>query len=383
LVLLVPLFLAQRHDFKKSHAVGIGLGASKLAPGTPEPDAELALPGIQKEWQNLQSLKGGQGLGLGQYFKELAQFGSRHGTAAVPFLRGLLTDSDWQVRGAVLRALGATGSPEAEAILQQFIRPDAILEDAAQATLALGEMEDPAITGWLKERWKTMPDGDLRRCLLDTLAGRPYAQTEDFFPAFLQNAKVDPQAKASVLSNLGFHQEAPLPLLTPFLASGDATLRAGAYDAMIFRPEARLGQQLIRQATQETEPALRGKAYEAAGHQLDVAAQQMAAVAAGESDPAARLRAERAWGMAVGRSENFEERRMFDAEAVPRLVIEALQNPDPGEQRAALQALAMARTVGAKDALLRISRESPSPRLARLAENLWKKLSGRDATIAK
>jgi hypothetical protein len=189
--------------------------------------------------------------------------------------------------------------------------------------------------------------------------------------------------KASVLSNLGFHQEAPLPLLTPFLASGDETLRAGAYDAMIFRPEARLGQQIIRQAPQEAEPALRGKAYEAAGHQLDVAAQQMAALAANESNPAARLRAERAWGMTVGRSENFEERRMFDAEAVPRLVTEALQNPDPGEQRAALQALAMARTVGAKDALLRISRESPSPRLAQLAEGLWKRLPDRVTTIPK
>ncbi len=349
----------------------------------PEPDPELALPGIQKEWQNLQALKGNQGLGLGQYFKELAQFGSRHGTAAVPFLRGLLTDSDWQVRGAVLRALGATGSPEAQGILKQFIRPDAVLEDAAQAAQALGEMEDPAITGWLRQQWQTMPEGDLKRCLLDTLAGRPYEQTRDFFPALLQNPGVDPEVKASVLSNLGFHQEAPLPLLTPFLASGDETLRAGAYDAMIFRPEARLGQQLIRQSAQETEPSLRSKAYEAAGNQLDATAQQMAALAANESNPVARLRAERAWGMAVGRSENFEDRRRFDAEAVPRLLASALQNPDPGEQRAALQALAMARTVGAKDALLRISRESPSPRLAQLAEGLWKRLPDRVTTIPK
>jgi HEAT repeat protein len=383
LVLLVPLFLAQRHDVKKSHAGGIGLGTSKEVPGMPEPDPELALPGIQKEWQNLQALKGNQGLGLGQYFKELAQFGSRHGTAAVPFLRGLLTDSDWQVRGAVLRALGATGSPEAQGILKQFIRPDAVLEDAAQAAQALGEMEDPAITGWLRQQWQTMPEGDLKRCLLDTLAGRPYEQTRDFFPALLQNPGVDPEVKASVLSNLGFHQEAPLPLLTPFLASGDETLRAGAYDAMIFRPEARLGQQLIRQSAQETEPSLRSKAYEAAGNQLDATAQQMAALAANESNPVARLRAERAWGMAVGRSENFEDRRRFDAEAVPRLLASALQNPDPGEQRAALQALAMARTVGAKDALLRISRESPSPRLAQLAEGLWKRLPDRVTTIPK
>jgi hypothetical protein len=136
-----------------------------------------------------------------------------------------------------------------------------------------------------------------------------------------------------------------------------------------------LGQQIIRQAPQEAEPALRGKAYEAAGHQLDVAAQQMAALAANESNPVARLRAERAWGIAVGRSENFEERRMFDAEAVPRLVTEALQNPDPGEQRAALQALAMARTSGSVGALKKISQETKSPRLRRLAASLAEKIT--------
>jgi len=373
--LLSSLFLAQRYKVKNSHAVGIGLGTSKQVPGMPKPDPELALPGIQKEWQNLQALKGNQGLGLGQYFKELAQFGSRHGSAAVPFLRGLLTDSDWQVRGAVLRALGATESPEAQAILKQTIRPDAVLEDAAQATLALGEMEDPTITGWLRQKWETMPEGDLKRCLLDTLAVRPYAQTGDFFPAFLRNPGVNSEVKAAVLSNLGFHQEAPLPLITPFLASGDATLRAGAYDAMIFRPEARLGQQLVRQATQETEPALRSKAYEAAGNQLDVTPMQIAALATRELDPAARLRAERAWGMAVGRSENPEDRRVFDAKAVPRLVTEALQNPDPGEQRAALQALAMARTSGSVGALKKISQETKSPRLRRLAASLAEKIT--------
>lgn len=302
------------------------------------------------------------------------RFGARHGAAAVPYLQGLLNDPDWQIRAAVLRALGATESLEAQAILKGIIRPDAVLEDAAQATMSLGEMEDPAITAWLREKWQSVPEGDLKRCLLDTLAGRPFAQTADFLPALLRGSNLDSEAKASLLSNLGFHQEAPLSLLVPFLASKDEILRGGAYDALSFRPEARLGQQLIGLSGQENDASLRRKAYEAAGHQLDVTPLQMAQVASGEPDPAARLRAERAWGMTVGRTSNQEDRRKFDAEAVPRLQAEALHNPDPGEQRAAVQALAFAGTPGAKAGLMEISKSSASPRLAKLAEALAKKL---------
>ncbi len=324
-------------------------------------------PTPEHEWRRIQGLAGGKGLTLGRYFEELMRFGSQHRASAVPYLQGLLNDPDWQIRAAVLRALGATGTAEAQGILKQTIRPDAVLEDAAQATLTLGEMGDPTITAWLREKWQSVPEGDLKRCLLDTLASRPYAQTADFFPTLLKSSSLDSEAKALVLSNLGFHQEAPLSLLTPFLGSKDEALRGGAYDALACRPEARLGSQLISLSAQENDASLRRKAYEAAGHQLDTTPLEMAAVVAGESDPAARLRAERAWGMTVGRTDNQEDRRRFDTEAVPRLVDEALKNSDPGEQRAALQALAMARTSESKVALQRIASESTSPQLSKLA----------------
>lgn len=334
---------------------------------------------LEDEWKQIQKLAGHQGLSQGKYFEELLRFGARHGATAVPYLQALLSNPDWQIRAAVLRALGATNSLEAQAILKQTIRPDAVLEDAAQSTLSLGEMEDPAITVWLREKWQSVPEGDLKRCLLDTLASRPYAQTMDFFPALLQGSSLDSETKAAVLSNLGFHQEAPLSLLTPFLASRDEVLRGGAYDALASRPEARLGQQLLRMSERETDASLRRKAYEAAGHQLDATPLQLARVASEETDPAARLRAERAWGMTVGRSNNPEDCRKFDVDAVPRLQNEALQNPDPGEQRAAVQALAMARTVGAVAALEKISRETSSPRLRLLAASLAQRLQSRGA----
>lgn len=339
-----------------------------------EPE-ELRKPSaLEDEWKRIQKLAGGQGLALGKYFEELARFGHQHGVSAVPYLQGLLSNPDWQIRAAVLRALGATESLEAQAILKGIIRPDAVLEDAAQATMALGEMKDPSITAWLQEKWRSVPESDLKRCLLDTLTSRPYAQTSDFFPALLQGSSLDSETKASVLSNLGFHQEAPLSLLTPFLGSRDDVLRGGAYDALASRPEARLGQQLIVLSGQESDASLRRKAYEAAGAQQDTLPIQMAQLAGQEKDPAARLRAERAWAMTVGRSASPEDRRKFDAEAVPRLVVEALKNSDPGEQRAALQALALAGTAQAKAGLIEISQSSTSPRLAKLAQALAKKL---------
>lgn len=348
-----------------------------------EPEELRRQPGLEDEWKRIQKLAGGQGLALGKYFEELMRFGARYGASAVPYMQALLSNPDWQIRAAVLRALGATGTAEAQAILKKTIRPDAVLEDAAQATLTLGEMGDPTITAWLREKWQSVPEGDLKRCLLDTLASRPYAQTADFFPTLLKSSSLDSEAKALVLSNLGFHQEAPLSLLTPFLGSKDEALRGGAYDALACRPEARLGQQLLRLSGQENDASLRRKAYEAAGHQLDTTPLEMAAVVAGESDPSARLRAERAWGMTVGRTDNQEDRRRFDTEAVPRLVDEALKNSDPGEQRAALQALAMARTTGSRSGLEKIAQETTSPQLSKLAAAMAKGGEKRDSKRKK
>ena len=124
---------------------------------------------------------------------------------------------------------------------------------------------------------------------------------------------------------------------------------------------------------------MRQKVYEAAGAQRNTLPIQMAEAAGKEPDPAARLRAERAWGMTVGRTTNQEDRRKFDAEAVPRLLAEALKNPDPGEQRAALQALAMARTEASIAALKEIGQETTSPGLKRIADGLAGRISRKQA----
>ena len=310
-----------------------------------------------------------------EYLEELIRFATRFGALAVPFLEQLLQDPEWQKRCGVLRALACTDCPAARQILQNYIRDDLPIEEAAQAALALGQMSDPSITPWLIDKWGSVKEGDLKRALLETLVERPYGQTGRFLSSLLTETNVSAEIKSGVLVGLGFHQDAPLATILPYASNRDEMVRLGAYEALVYRPEARVGQKLLNQAKGESEAALRAQAYEAAGNQADVFPVHMKIAAQTETDAAARLRAERAWGAAVGRAGNAQDRVNFDQEAVPQLLQEALENPDPGEQRAALQALAMARTPAAREALQKISQQSSSPRLRKLADDLAKKIS--------
>lgn len=79
-------------------------------------------------------------------------------------------------------------------------------------------------------------------------------------------------------------------------------------------------------------------------------------------------------GASVGRSQDSIDRMEFANSAVPLLVENALSNPDPGEQRAALQALASSRTPEAQKALQTISQKTSSQNLSKLAQSLSEKI---------
>jgi len=317
-----------------------------------------------------------------EFFTEMAEFARRYGQQGIPRLREFLQDPDWEVRCAALRALGLVESEESKQILLSYVRDDVSVEESAQASLALGDMEDPKVTPLLLGKISQIQGEDLRRALFEALVGRPFEQTSAFFGGYLNSPTVSGEEKGRVLAGLGFHQNAPSGMLASFAANPDEAVRQGAYEGLASRRNGRYGQLLLGRLPQETEPALRGKLYEAAGAQQDTTPAQMAVAARAETDPVARLRAQRAWAMTVGRTSNIEDRRRFNQEAVPILREEALQNPDPGEQRAALQALAMAQTDGAVAALEKISRETQSPRLSRLAASLVQRLQPRGAASA-
>ena len=278
-----------------------------------------------------------------------------------------------------MRALGLIEGEESKKILMDYIQDGVSVEEAAQAALALGGMEDPAVTPLLLKKIGEIKREDVQRALMDALTGRPYEQTASFFQGYLHSPTVSGEQKGSALAGLGFHQDAPAQLLVSYVSNPDEEVRAGAYDGLAARREAQYGQMLLGRLSVEQDPGLRQKVYEAVGAQQDTMPSQLAAASQKEPDPAARLRAKRAWGMSVGRTDNQEDRRRFDVEAVPRLVTEALKNPDPGEQRAALQALAMARTTGSKIGLEKIAQETTSPQLSKLAAAMAKGGKKRDS----
>jgi len=318
-----------------------------------------------------------------EFFKEMADYAMHYGEDGIPRLLEFLRNADWEVRCAALRALGSIEGEKSKKILLGYIQDGVSTEEAAQAALALGGMQDPKVTALLLKKIGEIKKEDVQRALLDALAGRPYEQTASFFQGYLNSPTVSGAQKGSALAGLGFHQDAPAQLLVSFVSNPDDEVRAGAYEGLAVRREAQYGQMLLGRLSVEEDPALRQKVYDAAGAQQDTLPSQLAAVSQQEQDPEARLRAERAWGMTVGRSDNQEDRRRFDTEAVPRLIAEALQNPDPGEQRAALQALAMARTAGSRSGLEKIAQETTSPQLSKLAAAMARGGKKGDASAVK
>ena len=304
------------------------------------------------------------------FFQELDRFCKEFGVDSLPLVKAFLNNPEWDVRCATLRAISLTDTREGMEILTGYIRDGVPLEDSAQAAIAMGGMSSPEVTQVLLQKLNGVTGKELRGCLLDTLTDRPYEQTSGFFAGYLASPDVPDDEKGEVISGLGFHQTAPVELIVPFISNASEEIRTGAYQALAARGDATYGQMLMGRLQEEQDPAVRQKVYEAAGAQRDTLPYQMRAAANQESDPVGKLRAQRAWGMTVGRSQSSEDQRVFGAEAVPSLVQEALSNPDPGEQRAALQALAFSRTEEARLALIKISQETTSPRLSKLASGL-------------
>ena len=304
------------------------------------------------------------------FFQELERFCKDFGVESLSLVKMFLSDPQWDVRCATLRAIALTDTLEARQILNGFIRDGVPIEDAAQAAIAMGGMSSPEVTQELLQKLNGVTGKELRGCLLDTLTERPYEQTSGFFAGYLALQDVPDEEKGEVISGLGFHQTAPVELIVPFISNASEEIRMGAYQALAARSDTTYGQMLMARLQMEEDPAVRQKVYEAAGAQQDTLPYQMSAAVSQESDPVAKLRAERAWGMTVGRSQNSEDQRAFGVQAVPALVQEALNNRDPGEQRTALQALAFSRTDEARSALMKISQETPSPRLSKLASGL-------------
>ena len=317
-----------------------------------------------------QSLEPEQPLSKAGYFKRMAEYALANGHAAVAQLKQYLLHPDWEYRCAALRALAATGSEEAKTILREYVSDERTIEESAQAALALSELPDPSITAFLIGKYRTISNLELRSCLIDTLASRPYEEVGAFFQDFLTSAATDPESKAMAIRALGFYHTSPTETLLTRVFDTDVNIREAAYDALSYRSDQNHGQVLLARLPIEADPGARQSLYGALSAQTDLSAAQLGDLAMKETASGPRIRAQQAWAKAVSRSGAKEDADSFTKLAVPELLEQALNNPDPGEQRAALQALATSRTPAAAAALETISKSSPGPRLSALASKL-------------
>lgn len=305
--------------------------------------------------------------GKRRYLELLEAFGFR-GHEALPLLRMALNDPDQEIRRAALRGLGRTETAEAENLLAFYAKDGVAVEESTEAALVLGQMVNPSVTGRLRGLLGQSRDPVLREHLVDALAGRPWEQTQAFFSNHLRDPKIAPQEKQNALAMLGLRDSAPPETLSAALNDVHEELRAGAYQGLVWRSQSFESQKIKTSLLRETDPTVRGLAYEAWGNQEDARSGEILAQYRKETDTEARLRALKAWARSYGRDPVPGDPFLREAVAVLEQV--AMTDRDPGERREALQALQATSTLEGREALGRIAASNSLLRIRELARSM-------------
>ena len=301
------------------------------------------------------------------YMRLMEEYGFR-GAEAVAFLKTALNDPDQEVRRAAMRGLGKTEAAEAESILMTYAKDGVAIEESTEAALVLGQMKNSAVTGKIENLLSQARDPVLRDHLVDALAGRPWEQSSRFFTEHLKNPNIGVEEKQNALAMLGMRDTAPAGILTGALGDSKEEVRAGAYQGLAWRNEAKDSAKVRSSLTRETDAGLKGLAYEAWGNQIDAKCSEIQADYRKETQPEVQLRALKAWARAYGRQP--VEGDSFAAEALGKLEQVAMNDRDPGERKEALAGLQAIGSKESKDALGRIAVNNSSARIRNLAKSM-------------
>ena len=301
------------------------------------------------------------------YLRILEEYGFR-GSEALAFLKTALNDPDQEVRRAAMRGLGKTETAEAESILMTYAKDGVAIEESTEAALVLGQMTNSAVTEKVENLLSHARDPVLRDHLVDALAGRPWEQSSRFFTEHLRNPNISVEEKQNALAMLGMRDTAPAGILTGALGDSKEEVRAGAYQGLAWRNEAKDSAKVRSSLTRETDSGLRSLAYEAWGNQIDAKCSEIQADYRKETQPEVQLRALKAWARAYGRQSVKGD--AFASEALGKLEQVAMNDRDPGERKEALAGLQAIGSKESKDALGRIAGNNSSARIRNLAKSM-------------
>jgi HEAT repeat protein len=289
---------------------------------------------------------------------------------AGPLLRKLLHDGDAVVARGAVRGLAASDDAKALPLLAD------VLEDSerpvsvrAEAAVHLAELNVQGGAEILLETFHSLSseDPDLTEALLEGLGTQSFEEIEDLYTELMESS-TDGEIRATAVESLSESSAEAVPFLLR-VARGDDDPEVRAAAARSVGAIESLGAvtaDLVSFLDTEQDAEVRRNLYDAIASQGEATAGEIMALAEEETDPEVRLKAYSSVARLLTSSSLSGDARQFDQTVVPELLDIALADSQLDRRVDALNALMIAKTAGAENALRDVA-ISDHPMLARAA----------------
>ena len=291
---------------------------------------------------------------------------------AMPMMLALVHDNDETAARGAIRGLATRGDADSTEALDKILFDEHMGESVrSEAALALGEVHEPAALAALTQAATQWQDGPLAESALESLGKRPFAETEDFFRAYLLTPGLPSDTKVTAIEALVNSSGDAAPFLLNLAGDPDPEIRAAAAWSLIGAGgDTDLSQSLVTLLQHEPDAAVRSRLYQALANQDALDAAAVFALAENETAPEARLEALALLATACRTTPATatEALAYFNQTAVPELKQTALTDQSSQNRLSSVTALGRAGTVESAAALTEISHQSTDPRVIEAAQ---------------
>lgn len=272
-------------------------------------------------------------------------------------------------RGAV-RGFALRGDAEATDILANLLfntqKPESVRTEAA---LALGEVQQPGALSALTRAVSEIQDPAIAEQVLEGLARRPFAETEQFFSDYLASPGLAAESKVAALEALGNSTGDVAALALKYAGDPDPEVRAAAAWALsATETRADIAPQLLELLKGESSPEVRAKLYEALGGQDNYDSAAVLAQVQKETDLPARQAGLGLLAELCRSAPTPELLAFFNQTAVPELQNRAVASPDLQERLASVMSLRRAGTAESLSALQNVVQQSNDRKIVDAAQ---------------